>query len=71
VVDVLGMLVAVVVHATDVQDRYGAQLVLIKLVGRLPGLTRRLSNDKEGLPETREAWIQIAMNYLMLKRLAQ
>jgi putative transposase len=38
VVDTLGLLLAVVVHAANVQDRDGAKLVLSKLVGRFPRL---------------------------------
>jgi putative transposase len=38
VVDTLGLLLAVVVHAASVQDRDGAKLVLAKLVGRFPRL---------------------------------
>ena len=34
------------------------------------GRSRRLSKDYEGLAETHEAWVQIAMIHLMLKRLA-
>jgi len=34
VVDTLGLLLAVVVHAANIQDRDGAKLVLVKLVGR-------------------------------------
>ncbi len=34
----MGLLLAVAVHAADIQDRDGAKLVLTKLVGRLPGL---------------------------------
>jgi putative transposase len=37
-VDVLGLLLAVVVHPADIQDRDGAKLVLKKVRGRLPRL---------------------------------
>ncbi len=124
VVDTMGLLLAVVVHAADIQDRDGAKLVLSKLLGRFPrlrliwadgayagqlvdwasalggwliqvvkrapdhhsfevlprrwvvertfgwlGRNRRLSKDYEELPESSEAWVQIAMIHLMLKRL--
>ena len=124
-VDTLGLLLAVVVHAANIQDRDGAKLVLAKLAGRYPrlcaiwadggyagqllvwalvvggwvielvkkpqaattfavlpkrwivertfawlGRSRRLSKDYEGLPETTEEWVRIAMIHLMLKRLA-
>ena len=39
VVDTLGLVLAVVVHAANVQDRDGAKRVLQKLVGRFPRLT--------------------------------
>jgi putative transposase len=130
-VDTLGLVLEVRVHAADVQDRDGAKIVLKPLVrkhwrlkkiwadqgyrgqliewvkklrqGRghrrieleivaksgegnfvvLPkrwivertfgwlGRSRRLSKDFEGLCETVEAWILIAMIYLMTKRLAR
>jgi putative transposase len=38
VVDTMGLLLAVVVHAADIQDRDGAKLVLSKLLGRFPRL---------------------------------
>ncbi len=38
VVDTLGLLLAVAVHAANVQDRDGAKLVLAKLAGRFPRL---------------------------------
>jgi putative transposase len=38
VVDTLGLVLAVVVHAASVQDRDGARLVLAKLAGRFPRL---------------------------------
>ena len=34
----MGLLLAVVVHAADIQDRDGAKLVLRKLLGRFPRL---------------------------------
>ena len=123
-VDTLGLLLVVVVHAANIQESEGAKLVLRKAVGRFPRLTkvwvdqgykphliewaravggwavevvakpreqkgfavlpkrwivertlaclgrsRRLSKDYEGLPETGEAWIHLAMIHLMLKRL--
>ena len=123
VVDTTGLLLAVVVSTTDIQDRDGAKLVLRKLLGRFPrlkliwadgayaghlvdwayalggwlievvkrakdthsfevlprrwvvertlgwlGLNRRLSKDYEALPESSEAWVQMAMIHLMLKR---
>jgi putative transposase len=36
VVDTLGLVLAVAVHAADVQDRDGAKLVLAQLAGRFP-----------------------------------
>lgn len=38
VVDTIGLLLAVVVHTADIQDRDGAKLVLAKLKGRFPRL---------------------------------
>lgn len=38
IVDTMGLLLAVVVHAANVQDRDGAKLVLQKLTGRFPRL---------------------------------
>ena len=38
VVDIMGLLLAVVVHAADIQDRDGAKLVLSKLRGHFPRL---------------------------------
>ena len=34
----MGLLLAVVVHAANIQDRDGAKLVLAKLLGRFPRL---------------------------------
>jgi len=38
VVDVLGLLLVVIVHAAGIQDRDGAKPVLTALIARLPGL---------------------------------
>jgi putative transposase len=38
VVDTLGLILAVVVHAADLQDRDGAKLLLKRLLGRFPRL---------------------------------
>ena len=38
VVDTLGLLLAVVVHPADIQDRDGARLALAQLLGRFPRL---------------------------------
>ena len=39
-VDTLGLLLAVVVHAANIQDRQGGKLVLERLQGRFPNLFR-------------------------------
>jgi putative transposase len=48
VVDTLGLVLAVVVHAASVQDRDGAKLVLAKLVGRFPRLRRIWADGSYG-----------------------
>ena len=125
VVDTLGLLLAVVVHAADLQDRDGARPVLARLGNRFPrlrvvwadggyrgpkleawlarlapdwalaivprptsasgfqvlpkrwivertfawlGRYRRPGKDYEGLPETAETWIRLAMIDRMLHR---
>jgi putative transposase len=124
IVDTMGLLMVVVVHAANIQDRDGAKLVLHKVKGRWPrlkliwadggyagqliawaqtfagwlieivkrpaerqfvvlprrwvvertfawlGRYRRLSKDYEGLCETSEAFIQLGMIRLALRRLA-
>jgi putative transposase len=124
-VDTLGLLLVVVVHAANIQESEGAKLVLWRARGLFPrlrliwadqgykahfvtwakavtgwvveivtrpegakgfqvlprrwvvertfawlGRSRRLSKDYEARPETHEAWVQVAMIHLMLKRLA-
>jgi putative transposase len=44
IVDTLGMILAVVVHAADIQDRDGARLVLAKIKGSFPRLTKILAD---------------------------
>ena len=120
----MGLLLAVVVHAANIQDRDGAKLVLVKLLGSFPRLQliwadagyagrlvswawavggwrltvvrrqpkgrhfevlprrwvvertlawlsrcRRLSKDYEERTESSEAWVNVAMIHLLLKRL--
>lgn len=57
VVDTLGLLVAVVVHPADIQDRDGAKLVLAKLRGRLPRL--RLIWADAGYAGRLVTWVQV------------
>jgi transposase len=40
VVDTMGLILALVVHPADIQDRDGAKVVLAKLVGKFPRLKR-------------------------------
>lgn len=125
-VDTLGLLLMVIVHAANIQDRDGAKLLLEKARRRFPrlrliwadggytgklidwvktvchwvleivkrrddvkgfqvlphrwvvertfgwlGRYRRLSKDYEGLPESSEAMIYIAMIHLMVRRLGR
>ena len=49
----MGLLLAVVVHPADIQDRDGAKLVLNKLVGRFPRLHLIWADSAyAGAPET-------------------
>jgi putative transposase len=56
IVDTLGMILAVVVHAADIQDRDGARLVLAKIKGCFPRLTKILADaiDNGGIAEWAE-----------------
>ena len=56
VVDTLGLLLAVVVHPADIQDRDGAKLVLAKLRGQLPRL--RLLWGDAGYAGRLVTWVQ-------------
>ena len=57
VVDTLGLLVAVVVHPADIQDRDGAKLVLAKLRDRRPRL--RLIWADAGYAGRLVTWVQV------------
>jgi putative transposase len=39
-VDTMGFLLTVVVHSAGIQDRVGARAVLIRLLGRIPGIRK-------------------------------
>jgi putative transposase len=68
-VDVMGLVLAVCVHAADVQDREGAR----RLVETAPRVSPPLQVvwAYERLPATSETMIYAAMSRLMLRRLAQ
>ena len=48
-VDTMGMIIALVVHAANIQDPHGAKLVLEPLIGRLPRLERIWADGIYGL----------------------
>ena len=50
ITDVLGLIIAVVVHAANIQDREGAKLLLSKLTGRLPRLQLILRASRKLFP---------------------
>jgi|YNPNPStandDraft_1061719.scaffolds.fasta_scaffold65832_1 putative transposase len=68
-VDTLGLLLAIVVHAADIQDRDGAKLVLAKVAGQLPRL--RLIWADGGYAGTLIAWVQTHCGWVLeiVKRL--
>lgn len=63
VVDTVGLLLAVVVHAADIQDRDGAKLVLSKLLGRFPRL--RLIWADGGYAGQLVDWARVFGNWLL------
>ena len=79
-VDTEGLLLAVVVHPADIQDRDGAYAVLERATAQTRrwvvertfawlGRNRRLSKDYEADPASSEAWLYLAMSHLLLRRL--
>ncbi len=63
VVDCLGMLLAVVVHAASVQDRDGAKLVLARLIGRFPRLAKIWADG--GYAGELIAWVKGALGCVL------
>ena len=63
VVDTIGMLLAIVVHPADIQDRDGARLVIDKLKGRFPRL--RLIWADAGYAGQLVDWIQASAGYVL------
>ena len=63
VVDTIGMLLAIVVHPADIQDRDGARLVMDKLKGRFPRL--RLIWADAGYAGQLVDWIQASAGYVL------
>jgi putative transposase len=62
-VDCLGLLLAVVVHAADVQDRDGAKRLLEKARGRFP--TLRLIWADGGYAGALVGWVQTTCGWLL------
>ncbi len=62
-VDASGLLLTVVVHAADVQDRDGARLVLERAKDRLPNL--RLIRADGGSAGQRETWVTTACGWFL------
>ena len=63
VVDTMGMLLAVVVHPADIQDRDGAKLVIEKLKGRFPRL--RLIWADAGYAGQLVDWVEAYAGYVL------
>lgn len=63
VVDTLGLLLAVVVHAASIQDRDGAKLVLTKLLGQFPRL--QLIWADGGYAGQLIAWVQAVAGWVL------
>jgi putative transposase len=63
VVDTLGLLLAVVVHAANIQDRDGAKLVLARLAGRFPRL--QLIWADGGYAGQLVEWVQTTWQWLL------
>ena len=61
--DTLGLLLAVAVHAANIQDRDGAKLVLVKLWGRFPRL--RLIWADAAYRGQLEDWVQRVGGWLL------
>lgn len=63
VVDTIGLLLAIVVHPANIQDRDGAKLVLNKLIGRFPRL--KLIWADAGYAGQLVDWVQVLAGWLL------
>ena len=63
VVDTIGLLLAVVVHPANIQDRDGAKLVVSKLLGRYPRLTVIWADA--GYAGQLVAWVLVMTGWLL------
>ena len=63
VVDTVGLVLAVVVHPADIQDRDGAKLVLSKLLSRFPQL--RLIWDDAGYAGQLVDWVMSVSGWVL------
>ena len=61
--DVLGLIIAVVVHPANIQDREGAKLLLSKLTGRLPRLQLILADG--GYTGQIIEWVKQKFNWIL------
>ena len=71
VTDALGLLIGLVVHGADVQDRDGAPAVLKSLRHSFPWLCHVFAKDFEKTIKSAEAWTTIAYIRLVTRRLAR
>jgi putative transposase len=63
VVDILGLILAVVVHKGNIQDRDGAKIVLLKMIGMYPRL--KLIWTDGGYAGQLIEWVKVTCNWIL------